>query len=202
MTYQIVFLALTYAVCAIPFGLVIAKVFAKTDIRQSGSKNIGATNVARVVGKKLGLVTLILDGTKGAVMIIIAKSAFSAINNIDLFLAAVSVIAVIGHVFPIYLKFKGGKGVATTAAVFLALNWQLGLLVLAVWIVVFAVFRISSLSSISAVTSSILISYLLGAPISQMMVCFVLFLIVLVRHKENIVRLINGEEGSFKKKKS
>jgi glycerol-3-phosphate acyltransferase PlsY len=192
--YQLLFLGLTYAIAAIPFGLVLAKIFAKKDIREFGSKNIGATNVARVIGKKLGFATLILDGLKGAIMVIIARFTFHDMQNLHLFLVLVAAVAVLGHVYPIYLNFKGGKGVATAIAVLSALDFSLGFLVICFWILSFCLFRISSISSIIAIFSSIIISTFLGAPDSQIAFCCFLSLLILVRHKENIVRLITGEE--------
>ena len=200
-SYQILYLIATYLISAIPFGLVIAKIFAKKDIRELGSKNIGATNVARVVGKKLGFVTLILDGLKGAIMVIIARFSFSEVGNLNLFLVLISAIAVLGHIYPIYLRFKGGKGVATTIAVLFAIDLKLGGFVTLFWILTFAIFRISSVSSLTAIFSSILVTYYFEAPVEQIILCCVLFAVVLVRHKENIARLISGEEKSFSKKK-
>lgn len=202
MLHQLLFLALTYAIAAIPFGLVLAKIFAKTDIRELGSKNIGATNVARVVGKKLGFLTLILDGSKGAVMVIIARCSFVEIDNLHLFLALVALVSVIGHVFPVYLRFKGGKGVATTIAVILALDFKVGFFIIVFWIVSFCIFRISSVSSLLAIASSIVLSYNYEAPIEQIILCWILFIIVLIRHKENIMRLLLGEESSFSNAKN
>ena len=192
--YQLLFLGLTYAIAAIPFGLVLAKIFAKKDIREFGSKNIGATNVARVIGKKLGFATLILDGLKGAIMVIIARFTFYELQNLHLFLLLVAAVAVIGHVYPVYLNFKGGKGVATAIAVLFALDILLGFLVICFWILSFCLFRISSISSIIAIFSSIIISISFGAPTSQIAFCCFLFLLILVRHKENIIRLIASEE--------
>ena len=196
-TYQLLFLGLTYAIAAIPFGLVLAKIFAKKDIREFGSKNIGATNVARVIGKKLGFATLILDGLKGAIMVIIARFTFYELQNLHLFLVLVATVAVLGHVYPIYLNFKGGKGVATAIAVLFALNVSVGFLVICFWILSFCLFRISSISSIIAIFSSIIISTSLGAPGSQIAFCWFLSLLILVRHKKNIARLITGEEKKF-----
>ena len=175
-------------------GLFLTKIFAKKDIRQHGSKNIGATNVARVAGKKLGLATLILDGGKGAIMIIMARFLFQNFPNINLFTILVATSAILGHIFPVYLKFKGGKGVATTLATLLALNLTLGFLVCCVWVTIFLVFRISSLSSLSAIFSSIVISYFLQLSSAQIIFCIALFVIILYRHKENISRLLSGKE--------
>ena len=195
--YQLLFLGSTYAIAAIPFGLVLAKIFAKKDIREFGSKNIGATNVARVIGKKLGFATLILDGLKGAIMVIIARFTFHDIQNLHLFLVLVAAVAVIGHVYPVYLNFKGGKGVATAIAVLFALDISAGFLVICFWIISFCLFRISSISSIIAIFSSIIISTYFGAPVSQIGFCWFLSLLILARHKENIARLITGEEKKF-----
>ncbi|MBP7709647.1 MAG: glycerol-3-phosphate 1-O-acyltransferase PlsY [Rickettsiales bacterium] len=192
--FQFLFLVITYAIAAIPFGLVLAKIFAKKDIREYGSKNIGATNVARVLGKKLGFFTLILDGLKGAIMVIIARFSFYDADNLHLLLVLVAAVAVLAHVYPIYLNFKGGKGVATAIAVLFALDVSVGFLAVCFWIMSFCLFRISSVSSIIAVFSSIVISSSFDAPRSQIVFCWFLAILILVRHKENIARLIIGEE--------
>lgn len=192
--YQLLFLILTYLVAAIPFGLLIAKFFAKTDIRQLGSKNIGATNVARVVGKKLGFITLILDGLKGALMVIVARFNFYDISNLHLFLIVVGAVAVLAHIYPIYLNFKGGKGVATAIAVLFALDFSVGFLTLCFWIMSFSLFRISSVSSLIAIFSSIIFSSIYDAGAPQIVFCCFLFIVILVKHKENLIRLIVGEE--------
>ncbi len=144
--------------------------------------------------KKLGFATLILDGLKGAIMVIIARFTFYEMQNLHLFLVLVAAVAVLGHVYPIYLNFKGGKGVATAIAVLFALDVSVGFLVICFWILSFCLFRISSISSIIAIFSSIIISTSFGAPGSQIAFCWFLSLLILVRHKENIVRLIAGEE--------
>ncbi len=197
LLYQILFLILTYAIAAIPFGLILAIVFAKKDIRELGSKNIGATNVARVVGKKLGFVTLILDGLKGAAMIIAARFAFYDVGNLHLFLVFVAAVAVIGHIYPIYLNFKGGKGVATAVAVLSALDPITGFLMVCFWIISFVLFRISAISSLIAIFSSIILSSHFEAPNSQIIFCCLLFVLITIKHKENLIRLLTGEEKKF-----
>ena len=196
--YQFLFLVLTYLISSIPFGLVLAKVFAKTDIRELGSKNIGATNVTRILGKKLGFFTLILDGLKGALMVIIARFSFYDFNDLHLFLVLVAAFAVLGHIYPIYLNFKGGKGVATAIAVLFALDPSIGFLMICFWILSFSLFKISSVSSLIAIFSSIIISWSYESPISQIIFCWFLFFLILIRHKENIVRLLTGEEKKLK----
>ncbi len=192
--YQFLFLVITYAIAAIPFGLVLAKVFANKDIREHGSKNIGATNVTRVLGKKLGFATLILDGFKGAIMVIIARFSFYDVQNLHLFLVLVSAFAVVGHIYPIYLNFKGGKGVATAIATMFALDSTVGFLMVCFWILSFCLFRISSISSLLAIFSATILSSAYEAPTSQIIFCWFIFLLILYRHKENLGRLIVGEE--------
>ena len=127
-------------------------------------------------------------------MVIIARFTFYEMQNLHLFLVLVAAVAVLGHVYPIYLNFKGGKGVATAIAVLFALDVSVGFVVICFWILSFCLFRISSISSIIAIFSSIIISTSFDAPGSQIAFCWFLFLLILVRHKENIVRLITGEE--------
>lgn len=195
--YQFLFLVLTYLIAAIPFGLVLTKIFAKKDVREFGSGNIGATNVVRVAGKKIGLLTLILDGFKGAIMVVIARFTFADASGLHIFLVLVGTVAVIAHVYPVYLNFKGGKGVATTIAVLLALDLNIGLSVIGIWTLTFAIFRTSSISSIAAIFSSIILSICYGTSISQILFCIFLFALILYRHKENLERLIAGKEKKF-----
>ena len=195
--YQILYLCLTYLIAAIPFGLLLTKIFAKKDIREFGSKNIGATNVTRIVGKKLGFVTLILDGLKGALMVIVARFSFAEAAHLHLFLVIVSSAAVLGHIYPIYLNFKGGKGVATAIAVLLALDLQIGFLTICFWILTFCLCKTSSISSITAIFSSIITSHAFHNSLEQNIFCWLLFLIILIRHKENILRMIISEEKAI-----
>lgn len=195
--YLIIFLIVTYFVAAIPFGLVLTKYFLKKDVRESGSGNIGATNVTRVAGKKLGALTLLFDGLKGMLMVISGRFLFQSLDNLHLFLAIVSLVAVLGHIYPIYLDYKGGKGVATAIAVLLALDPAVGFLTIVFWIMSFLMFRISSISSLIGISSSIILSYHYEAPLSQMALCIILSIIIIIRHKENIMRLILGEENKM-----
>jgi len=195
--YQFLFLVLTYLIAAIPFGLVLTKIFAKKDVREFGSGNIGATNVVRVAGKKIGLLTLILDGLKGAIMVVIARFTFADASGLHIFLVLVGTVAVTAHIYPVYLNFKGGKGVATTLAVLLALDLNIGLSVIGIWALTFAIFRTSSISSIAAIFSSIILSICYGTSISQILFCIFLFALILYRHKENLERLIAGKEKKF-----
>lgn len=192
--FQFLFLVATYFVASIPFGLVLTKYYLKQDIRLSGSGNIGATNVTRLGGKKLGFMTLILDGLKGMLMIFFARFFFYFTDHLHAYLGLVAFVAVLGHIYPYYLKFKGGKGVATALFCLLALDPAVGFLVVAFWIMTFVMFRISSVASIIAIASSIILSNNYDAPTSQIVLCVALTILITVRHKENLLRLMLGEE--------
>lgn len=188
---QFIFLIITYLVASTPFGLVLSLLIAKKDIRQFGSKNIGATNVTRVVGKKLGFATLILDGFKGAGMVLIGRSFFEGIVGLNDYLYVVAFVAILGHVFSIYLKFKGGKGVATTFATLLALDLVLGGLVVLIWLVFFAIFRISAVSALVSMFGAVMLVIFGGYSIVQVGFITLVFVLIVVRHKDNIIQLKN-----------
>lgn len=198
--YQFLFLVFSYLIASIPFGYLLAKKYAKIDIRLHGSKNIGATNVMRLAGKKLAFFTLILDGFKGAFMIIIARFMFYDVNNLHLFLVLIGSVCVLGHIYSVYLNFKGGKGVATAIAVLLSLDFAVGMLAICFWILTFCACRISSISSLVAVFSTVILSSAYGAPTSQIVFCLGLFVLIFVRHRENILRIMTGEENKLNKK--
>lgn len=193
MIIQILFLLITYLISSIPFGLFLGKLFANIDIREHGSNNIGATNVSRIIGKKLGLATLILDGLKGGIMVMIARFIFHDFIYLEILLILTAAIAVIGHIFPIYINFKGGKGVATSIATIIALDPYIGAAICLIWIIAFILFRISAISSISAIFSSLIISLFYNTT-SYNIFYFLLFILILYRHKDNIKRLIQGSE--------
>ncbi len=195
--YQLLFLIATYFVAAIPFGLILTKLVLNQDVRESGSGNIGATNVTRVGGKKLGALTLLLDGLKGMIMVILGRFFFQSSGYLHLYLALISLVAVLAHIYPIYLNYKGGKGVATAVAVLLALDPAVGFLTIIFWIMSFLMFRVSAVSSLIAIFSSIILTYHYEAPSSQILLCSALFVVITIRHQENISRLILGEEKKF-----
>ncbi len=194
---QIGFLVATYFIAAIPFGLLLTKTFLKEDIRNLGSKNIGATNVTRIAGKKLGLITLILDALKGAVMVRLAIAYYPEVQNFDLFVAVTAFVAVFAHIFPIYIGFKGGKGVATTLAVILAIDPMIGLICLVTWLLVFLIFKVSALASIAGALVLIPANYFMAFSQVYTILAIALALLVIFRHKSNISRLINKEENKF-----
>ena len=199
--YQFLFLILTYFVAATPFGLVLAKIFGKQDIREHGSGNIGATNVTRVLGKKFGFATLVLDGLKGAVMVIIARFAFGDMRYLSIFLALVAVVSVVAHIYPVYLKFKGGKGVATTFAVLLVVNPAIGLVICFAWLVIFAITRTSAMAALGAITIAPIYAIYLyinqSALKVDILLCLILATLIFIRHKENILRIKANKENKF-----
>jgi glycerol-3-phosphate acyltransferase PlsY len=187
---------LAYLLGSIPFGLLIVKAFGGPDIRAIGSGNIGAANVTRNAGKFAGILTLILDAGKGYAAVWLA--AHYTHGNIRWMMIA-ALCAVIGHVFPIWLGFKGGKGVATGLGVFLPICWQAVAAAIVLWLAVVIFWRYSSLGSISAAVALPLFVYLLYAPGHAppeyvTLGTVVISLLVLIKHRPNIARLIAGEE--------
>lgn len=195
------FYILAYLIGGIPFGLLLAKQFTGKDIRESGSGSIGATNVLRVLkennpklAKKLAISTVILDALKGIVVLAIAKGMGLSLET----QWAIAVFAVIGHCYSPYLKFEGGKGVATGAGVLLVMLPIETLIALVVWFIVGKVLKISSLSSLLALIALIVASYLLHADMQGLHSHAPLYLIAFViiyKHIPNIVRLLQGKEA-------
>jgi glycerol-3-phosphate acyltransferase PlsY len=184
-----------YLLGSVPFGLILTRLAGLGDIRNIGSGNIGATNVLRTGNKKLALATLLLDGGKGVVAVLVARHF-----NPELAVYA-GAAALVGHVFPVWLKFKGGKGVATSLGILLALNWIVGVLACITWLIVAFVFRYSSLSALLAIALAPVYAIWLGTP-EQIVLGIGLAVLVWIRHHENIRRLLKGEEPKIGKKKS
>ena len=190
MDYLIVGIV-SYLMGSIPFGLILTKIFLNKDIREIGSGNIGATNALRTGNKFIGYSTLILDIAKAIIPVIFVK-----INYPDLIYIA-SLCAFLGHVFPIWLKFKGGKGVATYVGILFSINLLLGIIFTASWGIIFLIFRYSSLSSIIG-SISIPIYILITDQISNAIFFGIMFVLIFFTHKENIKRLKNKEESKTK----
>jgi len=202
-------IAIAYLLGSIPFGYLLVRVFRKQDIREQGSGNIGATNVARSGAKGLGVATLLLDLGKGYAAVVIARAlaqhalGANAAGVYDIEVAA-AVAAVLGHVFPVWLGFKGGKGVASALGVFLALNWQSAVAILLVFVFVFAVTRYVSLASIVGSATFPLFGFhfvTLRTPMVEFGFIFIP-LLVIAKHHGNIRRLLTGTESRFGSKKS
>jgi len=180
----------SYLLGSIPFGLILTKIFLKKDIRKIGSGNIGTTNVLRTGKKSLAAVTLILDLMKGYFSIIITLTYFENLISYS------ALICFIGHIFPVWLKFKGGKGVATYLGVILALSYKFFLIFGISWLVLSFLFRYASLSSIISSLIVFVCSYFFNNNFS--LIFFIFFIIILYTHRENIVRLKNSEESKIK----
>ena len=180
----------SYLLGSVPFGLVLTKIFLKKDIREIGSGNIGTTNVLRTGKKSLAIGTLILDLLKGYLSIIITFTYFENLISYS------ALICFIGHIFPIWLKFKGGKGVATYLGVILALSYKFFLIFGITWLVLSFLFRYASLSSIISSLIVFVYSYFFINNFS--LILFIFFVIIIYTHRENIVRLKNSEESKIK----
>ena len=196
MNPWILSLSIAYLLGSIPFGYLLVRIFRNEDIRTQGSGNIGATNVARSGAKGLGLATLLLDMAKAFAGVAIAK--YLAPGMYDVAVAA-AVAAILGHVFPVWLGFRGGKGVASALGVMLALCWQAGLAGVAVFAVVFALTRYVSLASVVAAAAFPLLAYPFVTTRTPMVVFGFVFipLLIIVKHHANIRRLLNGTESRF-----
>ena len=189
MEYFIIVLG-AYLLGSIPFGFVLTKIFLKKDIRDIGSGNIGATNALRTGNKSLGDATLVLDITKAILPILYVK-----FNYPDyIFIASLS--AFLGHVFPVWLKFKGGKGVATYVGILFSINLILGLIFIISWVVIFLISKYSSLSSL--VASLMVPVYLIIFENYNSIFFIIMFVLILYTHRENVKRLKNKEESKTK----
>ena len=188
---------------SIPFGLILTKIFYKKDIRSLGSGNIGATNVLRTGNKVLAILTLAFDILKGYLPVIITIKYFPELINLS------CLVVFLGHIFPVWLKFKGGKGVATYLGILFALSIQLSLLFIFTWIVVALVFKYSSLSSIFASFTVFVITLIKNTALkyisisnntfeNSIMILFIFFILILFTHRKNIYNLKNKTEQKIK----
>ena len=182
---------ISYLMGSIPFGLILTKLFLNKDIREIGSGNIGATNVLRSGNKIIGYITLTLDILKAIIPVIFVK-----IYYID-FLYLASLSAFLGHVFPIWLKFKGGKGVATYVGILFAINIYFGIIFALCWFVIFGITKFSSLSSLIA-SISIPVYLIITSQFDEIFFFIIMFVLIFFTHRENIKRLKNKEETKTK----
>ena len=190
LTFSVIFFS--YLLGSIPFGILVSKVFGLGNLRDIGSGNIGATNVLRTGNKLAALITLVLDGLKGALVVVVARfiSEDAAITA--------SICVIIGHIYPVWLRFLGGKGVATFIGAILALSFVAGSLVCLIWIMIAVIFRYSSLSAmISSASAPIWIFLFYGN--EALIVTLIMAVLICYRHKDNIRRLIDGSEAKIGK---
>ena len=194
MINQILYIFIAYFIGSISFGILASKIFNIMDPRAMGSKNPGATNVLRTGNKYAAVFTLLGDMLKATLVVGIALS----LNFSGNYLTAVILAVLLGHMYPIFYNFKGGKGVATALGILLAINWELAFFTLLTWIIIFFTSKYSSLSAIIAAIASPLIAYFLNQDQHIIIISVVLAILILFRHKRNIQNLINGTESSFK----
>ena len=178
-----------YLCGSIPFGLLLTRAAGLGDVRSIGSGNIGATNVLRTGNKRIAALTLFLDGLKGAVPVLLFTHFGSPAAGMIAGLAAMA-----GHIFPIWLDFKGGKGVATSLGVLFALFWPLGLIFIALWLALAFVFRMSSVAGLATSALTPLWAYLLGCSTELILSTVIIAVVIWIMHRANIGRLMKGEE--------
>jgi glycerol-3-phosphate acyltransferase PlsY len=185
-----------YLLGSIPFGVLIARLAGDVDLRRVGSGNIGATNVLRAVGKGAAALTLLGDMGKGALAVGLARWTEASSAEV----AVVALVAVLGHLFPVWSGFRGGKGVATTLGVILAAMPAVGGLLLVIWLAVAAVFRYSSLAALVATATMPFLAWLMDGRPAMLALTAALLILVVARHGENIRRLLSGTEGKIGQK--
>jgi glycerol-3-phosphate acyltransferase PlsY len=199
----IIVILFSYLSGSIPFGLILTKIFGNQDIRNIGSGNIGATNVLRTGNKFLAALTLVLDILKGYIPVIIAQEYFPGLIQLSCLLA------LLGHIFPVWLKFKGGKGVATYLGILLALSIPLGLLFMFTWLTVSLIFRYSSLSSMFSSFTVFVVTLVKDAALQSIdsntyveeeikLILFIFFILIIFTHRKNISNLKNKTEHKIK----
>lgn len=199
MIYSLlVFAIVSFFISGIPFGLLIGKIFKNIDIREQGSGNIGATNVARVIGFKYAVLTFILDGLKSFLPVLIAKHYYG-FYGVE-FASFIAFFAIIGHIYSPWLKGKGGKGVSSTMFALLAIDYRLFLIMSLSWVLCFKITKISSLSALISITLTLIASYFMMNVFTFYMIV-IITLTIFIAHRKNIIRIIKGEELGFKKNK-
>lgn len=190
MLTDLALLILAYLLGSLSFGLLLARLYGGVDLQRSGSGNIGATNVVRTMGKTAGLLTLLGDGTKGLIAVLVAQ-AWGSSPRIT---AAAALVAVLGHVFPLYYRFRGGKGVATALGVLLPMLPLPLIGGLVVWVVVVAIWHYVSAGSMLAAVIVPVLAALLAYPLPLVLAASLIAFLVLYKHRSNLQRLLQGSE--------
>lgn len=208
MATYIIVAVIAYLIGSINFSIILSKKMAGFDIREKGSGNAGTTNMLRAVGKKAAVITLICDILKGVVTILIAVSAGKIVKNLDnaLLVQLAGIFVIIGHTFPVFFKFKGGKGIATSLGVLLMTNWQIGLICLVFALVLIALTRMVSVGSIAAgILFPVLVAFINQNYIvptsnsnwSYLVFSIIIALLVIFNHRANVQRILNGTENKI-----
>jgi glycerol-3-phosphate acyltransferase PlsY len=191
----VIFTAVSYLIGSIPAAFLFGKIFKNVDIRKEGSGNIGASNAFRVLGPKIGVLVMAFDIFKGFFPLYLAKVRMTPCERFGACLLIIGLAAVLGHMFPLFLKFKGGKGVATTAGVFLALAPKAAGLCILIWVVLVAASKMASVGSLAAAAAlPFAVYYMEGAPLLLTSVSALIGLLVIIMHRKNIKNLIAGKE--------
>ena len=196
MINQLLIILFAYLVGSVSSGIIVSQIFNLPDPRTIGSKNPGATNVMRSGNKKAAILTLLGDLLKAILVLAIAE--YLGFN--DLIIVCVALAVLIGHIYPIFYKFRGGKGVATAIGILIALNFKLALIVASIWLLVFSIWRYSSLAAIVASISAPIVAIFILRDQSLYCIAFTLItIIILIKHQANIKKLLSGTELKFKK---
>ncbi|MBE7710150.1 MAG: glycerol-3-phosphate 1-O-acyltransferase PlsY [Cyanobacteria bacterium SIG32] len=198
MVELLLVLVIAYLIGSIPTGYIIVKLFTGQDIRTIGSGSTGATNVKRVMGKKWFFTVMILDAIKGAVPVILAKVLTTAFAGIGLLPVIAAVAVILGHSKSIFLKFTGGKSVASGVGTILALNWMVGLTIAGIWAIITYFSKYVSLGSIIALAISPFLMLGFKEPLAYIIYCAIGAIYIIYLHRENIQRLIKGEENKVR----
>lgn len=191
-------IVIAYLIGSIPTGYIVVKLFTGQDIRTIGSGSTGATNVKRVMGKKWFFAVMILDALKGALPVVLAKLFATVFVSLGLVPVVCAIAVIIGHSKSIFLKFSGGKSVASGVGTILALNWQVGLMIAFIWAVITYISKYVSLGSIIALLLSPILMYFCKQPLAYVLYCFLGAIYIVYLHRENISRLLKGEENKVR----
>lgn len=197
---EIVAVVLAYLLGSLSFAVIVSKAMGLADPKSYGSGNPGATNVLRSGSKKAAIFTLLGDVLKGVIAVLLAKHFAPEFGIAALGIAGVAIAVFLGHVYPVFFGFKGGKGVATAAGVLWALDWRIGLVLTLVWAIVFAVTRVSSLSALVASAAAPIAGYFFFGMTPIFWATLAMMALLVWRHKTNVQRLLSGEELAFKKR--
>jgi glycerol-3-phosphate acyltransferase PlsY len=197
---EIIATVLAYLLGSLSFAVIVSKAMGLADPKSYGSGNPGATNVLRSGSKKAAILTLLGDVLKGVIAVVLAKQFAAQLGITVLGIACVAIAVFLGHLYPVFFGFKGGKGVATAAGVLWALDWRIGLSLTLVWALVFALSRVSSLSAIVASLAAPVAGYYFFGLTPIFWASVAMTVLLLWRHKSNVQRLLSGEEAAFKKR--